>query len=121
MRISDWSSDVCSSDLELTWRQEKRMAARLRHAKLRHRAVPEDIDYRTPRGLDRRFMETLLKGDWIKGHDNFVITGPTGTGKSWLSCAIGNQACRDNLSRSEASRVGNRCVSKCRSRGWPVL
>ncbi|MCQ3971780.1 ATP-binding protein, partial [Klebsiella pneumoniae] len=37
-------------DHELTWRQEKRMAARLRHAKLRHRAVPEDIDYRTPRG-----------------------------------------------------------------------
>ena len=82
-------------DHELTWRQEKRMAARLRHAKLRHRAVPEDIDYRTPRGLDRRFMETLLKGDWIKGHDNLVISGPTGTDKSWLSCAT---ICRSSTS-----------------------
>lgn len=85
-------------DHELSWRQDKRMAMRLRHAKLRHRAVPEDIDYRTSRGLDRRFMETLLKGDWINGHDNLVITGPTGTGKSWLSCAIGHKACRDNMS-----------------------
>src|SRR3546814_17430589 len=74
-------------DHELTWRQEKRMAARLRHAKLRHRAVPEDIDYRTPRGLDRRFMETLLKGDWIKGHDNLVLTGTTGK--------IGRASCRE--------------------------
>lgn len=85
-------------DQEASWRQDKRMAARLRYAKLRHRAVPEDIDYRTPRGLDRRFMENLLKGEWIRGHDNLVITGPTGTGKSWLSCAIGHQACRDNIS-----------------------
>lgn len=85
-------------DHELSWRQDKRMAMRLRHAKLRHRAAPEDIDYRTLRGLDRRFMETLLQGGWIKGHDNLIITGPTGTGKSWLSCAIGHKACRDNMS-----------------------
>jgi DNA replication protein DnaC len=63
-------------DHEMSWRQDRRMAARLRYAKLRHRAVPEDIDYRTQRGLERRFMEALLKGDWIKGHDNLVITGP---------------------------------------------
>jgi len=60
--------------------------------------VPEDIDYRTWRGLDRRALEKLLKGDWVAAHENLVITGPTGLGKSWLSCALGHKACRDNRS-----------------------
>lgn len=85
-------------DHETTYRHDKRLAARLRHAKLRHQAVPEDIDYRTSRGLDRRALEKLLKGDWIAAHENLVITGPTGVGKSWLSCALGHKACRDNRS-----------------------
>jgi len=85
-------------DHEVTWRQDKRLAARLRHAKLRHHAVPEDIDYRSPRGLDRRLMESLLKCEWIAAHDNLAICGPTGVGKSWLACAIGHKACRENHS-----------------------
>ena len=83
--------------------------ARLRHAKLRHQASVEDIDYRAARGLDRALFQKLVKGDWIDAHDNLVITGPTGVGKSWLACAIGHKACRDNRSvlyraRAEAVR-----------------
>lgn len=85
-------------DHETTHRRDKRLAARLRHAKLRHLAVPEDIDYRSPRGLDRRMMESLLKGGWIGAHENLAIIGPTGVGKSWLACALGHKACRDNRS-----------------------
>ncbi len=85
-------------DREATWRQDKRLSARLRHARLRHSALPEDIDYRSPRGLDRRMMDNLLKCEWIAAHDNLVICGPTGVGKSWLACAIGHKAARENLS-----------------------
>jgi DNA replication protein DnaC len=85
-------------DHEATDRNDRRLALRLRHAKLRHRAVPEDVDYRTSRGLDRRLLDMLLTGDWIAKHENLAIIGPTGIGKSWLACAIGHKACRDNRS-----------------------
>ncbi|MDJ0278909.1 IS21-like element helper ATPase IstB [Sphingomonas sp. 2R-10] len=85
-------------DREVAWRHDKRLSTRLRYAKLRHQAAPEDIDYRKPRGLDRRLFETLLKGEWIDAHDNLAVCGPTGIGKSWLACAIGHKACRDNRS-----------------------
>jgi DNA replication protein DnaC len=65
---------------------------------LRHHAVPEDVDYRAQRGLDRRLFEMLLKGNWIAAHESCAIIGPAGVGKSWLACAIGHQACRDNRS-----------------------
>ncbi|MBC2653787.1 ATP-binding protein, partial [Novosphingobium aerophilum] len=78
-------------DHEATWRSDRRLALRLRHAKLRHHAVPEDVDYRAARGLDRRLFDMLLKGDWIAAHENCAIIGPTGIGKSWLACAIGCQ------------------------------
>jgi DNA replication protein DnaC len=85
-------------DREIIHRHDKRLGARLRHARLRHNAAPEDVDYRSPRGLDRRLVEMLLKGDWIDAHDNLALCGPTGIGKSWLACAIGHKACRDNRS-----------------------
>jgi DNA replication protein DnaC len=59
----------------------------------------EDIDYRAARGLDRALFQRLVEaGDWIDAHDNLVICGPTGVGKSWLACALGHKACRDNRS-----------------------
>ncbi|MGY3621822.1 DNA replication protein DnaC [Bradyrhizobium sp. USDA 10063] len=85
-------------DHEATWRNNRRLALRLRKAKLRHHAVPEDIDYRASRGLDRRLFDMLLRGDWIKNHENCAIVGPTGVGKSWLGCALGHKACRENHS-----------------------
>ncbi len=85
-------------DHEATWRNDRRLALRLRHARLRHHAVPEDVNYRAARGLDRRLFDMLLKGNWIAAHENCAIIGPAGVGKSWLACAIGHQACRDNRS-----------------------
>src|SRR3954462_7101459 len=53
-------------DREMTHRRDKRLAARLRYAKLRHQAVVEDIDYRAPRGLDRGLFNKLAGGEWIR-------------------------------------------------------
>ena len=59
-------------DREITHRRDKRLAARLRYARLRHHAVVEDIDYRTPRGLDRGLFHKLAGGEWIDAHDNLI-------------------------------------------------
>ena len=83
---------------ETTHRRDKRLAARLRYAKLRHQAAVEDVDYTASRGLDRKLFQSLCGGAFIAAHDNLILTGPTGTGKSWLASAIGHSACRDNRS-----------------------
>ncbi len=83
---------------ELTDRQDRRLKARLRYARLRHQAAVEDVDYRTPRGLDRALFQKLATGGWIEAKQNLIIEGPTGVGKSWLACALGHKACRDNHS-----------------------
>ena len=83
---------------EATLRQQKRFEARARTAKLRHLAAVEDVDYRTPRGLDHAAFLKLAGCDWIREHRHCLITGPTGAGKSWLACALGDKACRANLS-----------------------
>ena len=85
-------------DREASWRQDKRLVARLRYAKLRQQACIEDIDYRNPRGLDRALFQKLAGGEWIDAHDNLALIGPTGVGKSWLASALGHKACRDNKS-----------------------
>lgn len=85
-------------DQEATDRHDRRFKARLRYARLRHHAAVEDVDYRTPRGLDRALMLSLAGGRWIDETHNLIIEGPTGVGKSWLACALGHRACRDNRS-----------------------
>src|SRR5579864_2625194 len=85
-------------DREVTHRRDKRLAARRRYARLRHNAVVEDVDYRVHRGLDRALFHKLVAGEWINAHDNLILCNPTGTGKSWLACALGHKACRDNRS-----------------------
>jgi DNA replication protein DnaC len=85
-------------DRESSYRNDKRLASRLRYAKLRHQAAVEDVDYRVPRGLDKALFQKLIAGDWISAHDNLIFTGETGLGKSWLACALGHKACRDNRS-----------------------
>lgn len=85
-------------DREASLRQDKRLAARLRVAKLRQQACVEDVDYRSPRGLDRALFQKLVEGEWINAHDNLALIGPTGVGKSWLASALGQKACRDNRS-----------------------
>ena len=54
--------------------------------------------YRAARGLDRSLFQKLATNDWIRKRRNLLITGPTGIGKSYLACALGNKACRDDLS-----------------------
>ena len=85
-------------DRELSHRRDRRLTARLRYARLRHQACVEDVDYRAPRGLDRGLFLKLAQSSFIDQHDNLVICGPTGVGKSWLASALGQQACRDNRS-----------------------
>ena len=93
---ADWLALLL--DRETSWRRDKRLTARLRAAKLRQQASVEDVDYRTARGLDRALFQKLSESDWIDAHDNLALIGPSGVGKSWLACAIGQKACRDNRS-----------------------
>lgn len=93
---NDWLALLL--DREATWRRDKRLTARLRAAKLRQQASVEDVDYRAARGLDRVLFQKLAEGQWIDAHDNLALVGPSGVGKSWLACAIGQKACRDNRS-----------------------
>jgi DNA replication protein DnaC len=85
-------------DRETTAREGKRLARRLRQARLRQNAVIEDTDLRTPRGLDRGLFQKLATCGWIRENQHLLIGGPTGVGKSWLACALGHKACRDGFS-----------------------
>lgn len=77
------------------WRENRALAARLHYAQLKISAALEDVDYRHPRGLKRAQIDQLRGSDWIGRHHNCLITGPTGSGKTYLACALGHQACRD--------------------------
>jgi DNA replication protein DnaC len=80
-------------DIEITSRDNQRLEQRLRKAKMKHPACVEDIDYATPRGLDKSLLLSLTQGQWVKAHQNILIVGPTGTGKTFLGCALAHKAC----------------------------
>src|SRR6266436_5242937 len=96
MPHADWLGLLI--DREATFRDNRRLTRRLTAAKLRQTATIENIDYRTARGLDRALFQTLTTSQWVREHNHLAIVGPTGTGKSWLACALGNKACRDGFS-----------------------
>ncbi len=81
-------------DREADWRDSRRLATRLKAAKLRHQATVEDIDFRAPRGLERAMVLSLAQGGWVQNHHNLLVTGATGCGKSYLSCALAHAAVR---------------------------
>lgn len=79
-------------------RESRRLQTRLRKAKLRQNGCIEDIDFKHPRGLDRSLVMKLSACQWVQKHQNLIITGPTGVGKSYLACAFAQKACREGYS-----------------------
>lgn len=84
-------------DRESTLRQNNALRLRLARARLRQHACLEDIDFRGARGLDKNQLLALSSCDWIRRHENCILTGATGTGKSYLACALGQKACREGF------------------------
>lgn len=85
-------------DQEWAYRQDRRLARLLKESKLRLPACVEDIDYQYPRGLERVMMRSLATCQWLRAHQNILITGPTGAGKTFITCALANAACRQGFS-----------------------
>ena len=85
-------------DAEYTERENKRMRTRVKNARLRQSATVENIDFRQARGLDRAAVRALAQCRWIRDKYNVIITGPTGTGKTYLACALAHKACCETLS-----------------------
>jgi DNA replication protein DnaC len=80
-----------------SWKENKRLKRLLKDAKLKLQACLEDIDYRTPRGLEKSVTMSLASCSWIRSHQNLLISGPTGVGKTFLACAFAQKACREDL------------------------
>jgi DNA replication protein DnaC len=85
-------------DRETVERESRRLVTRLKFANIRQHATIEDLNTKAARGLDKALFAKLATGDWIGHRQDLLITGKTGTGKSWLACALGHKACRDDRS-----------------------
>ncbi|WP_447887417.1 IS21-like element helper ATPase IstB [Serratia fonticola] len=79
-------------------RENNRVKRLRRLANLKHAAAPEGLQYPVSRGLRAEQMRELLTGQYLAQHKNILITGPTGSGKSWVASALGEQACRQKYS-----------------------
>ena len=85
-------------DDEYIHRKNKRLKRLLKRAKFKiSSACLEDLDYKSSRGLIKSKVLSLQNPEWIQNHQNILITGPTGVGKTYLACAFGNYACRQNF------------------------
>jgi DNA replication protein DnaC len=74
------------------------LETRLKRARLRQAACFENLDLKASRGLDKGLVRELFTGRWISKHRHVILTGATGTGKTWIACALGNQAAREGFS-----------------------
>ena len=85
-------------DKEKLYRLNSQIKSLLSQAHLRHpNACIEDIDFRTRRGLSKDMILRFSQNDWIRNYQNIIIIGPTGAGKTFLSCALGNSAIRQGI------------------------
>jgi DNA replication protein DnaC len=85
-------------DRETAWRDTRRLERLLKQARLKFPgACLEDVDTRAVRGLDARLIASLANCDWVRTGQSVIATGATGLGKSWLACALGQQACRQGF------------------------
>lgn len=84
-------------EAELLERETRQLATRIKGAKLRENAALEDLDTKASRGIDRALLASLATCQWIKRRHNLLITGATGAGKTWLSCALSHTACRQGM------------------------
>ena len=81
-------------DAEWTHRRNTMLARLLREARLWLPACPEDVEFSAARGLDRSVWRALFAGDFVSAHQNVLIVGATGVGKTYLACALGHACCR---------------------------
>ncbi len=85
-------------DQEHLSRENRQVKILLAHARMRHpSACIEDIDFRTRRGLAKDVILALSQNEWIRAHQNVIIVGPTGSGKTYIACALGNAAIRHGI------------------------
>lgn len=85
-------------DAEVLSRSNKQLQSRLKSARLRLSACVEDLEVKSGRGLDQASLVALSTCDWLRLHRNVLITGPTGSGKTYISCALAQKACREGYS-----------------------
>jgi DNA replication protein DnaC len=85
-------------DCEITYRNDRRLKTLLKQAKLKMRADLNDIDYDPSRNISRSHIANLATCNWIRQGFNVLITGSTGTGKTYQACALGLQSCLRGLS-----------------------
>ncbi len=84
-------------DCQLTWQSDKRLQTRLRSAQLFEKATIEDFDFKGNRNIERSSLLSLANCDWLRAHQNVLIDGATGVGKSYLACALAQKACREGF------------------------
>ena len=77
------------------WKENRALTTRLAQARLKQPACIEDLDFTAARGLKRALVEQLTSCDWVQHHQNVIITGPTGCGKTFVACALAHKACRE--------------------------
>lgn len=84
-------------DRELTERENRKLTNRLRKAQLKENACIENIDFKNTRGIEKSIILSLSDCEWARRKQNIIISGPTGVGKTYISCALAQKACREGL------------------------